>query len=363
MVSLALTPEAKTSTGAGVSADGLIIVGTTSPSASGGATCWTQFTGMMTIGELPGGQIRSAAHAISGNGQIIVGESSSAMGIRSEAFRWTVAEGMVGLGDLPGGTFDSIAWAVSSNGAVVVGCSQSAQGNEAFRWTQTTGMVPLSDLPGGDFSSIAYGVSSDGSVVVGRGYSGAFNNPGTHEAFRWTAQSGMVPLGFAPGDHDSVAYAVSADGNTIVGDNPYPSPGYALIWDPQHGMRHLQDALAADYGLDLTGWRLLSARDITSDGTVIVCNVMNSAGKYESMLINLKPSVPIAPSLEISRAAEHLIISWETNAPDFTLEQTLALDPKASWNLVSGQSPIVGSQYKVIIGITNSQGFFRLQHH
>ena len=49
----------------------------------------------------------------------MVGRGVSVSG--DEAFRWTQATGMVGLGDLPGGSFNSIAWGVSADGSVVVG--------------------------------------------------------------------------------------------------------------------------------------------------------------------------------------------------------------------------------------------------
>ena len=74
---------------------------------------------------------------------------------------------MVGLGDLPGGDFFSEARAVSADGTVVAGFSSTALGFEAFRWTSGGGMVGLGDLPGGIFSSRALGVSADGTRVLG----------------------------------------------------------------------------------------------------------------------------------------------------------------------------------------------------
>ena len=53
----------------------------------------------------------------------------------------------LGLGDLPGGEYRSDATAVSANGKVVVGQSDSALGQEGFRWTRSDGMVGLGDLP------------------------------------------------------------------------------------------------------------------------------------------------------------------------------------------------------------------------
>ena len=98
-------------------------------------------------------------------------------------------------------------------------------------------MVGLGDLPGGPVSSQAYDASQDGSVIVGRGRT-AF--AGGHEAF---------------------------------------------IWDAAHGMRSLQEFLAADLGLDLTGWHLVEARGISDDGLTIVGWGLNPAFQVEAWLV------------------------------------------------------------------------------
>ena len=84
-----------------------------------------------------------------------------AIGARGPAATFT------GLGDLPGGGYGSSASAVSGDGSVVVGHSTSGSGVEAFRWTASGGMVGLGALPGRTFYSSAFDVSADGSVVVG----------------------------------------------------------------------------------------------------------------------------------------------------------------------------------------------------
>jgi probable HAF family extracellular repeat protein len=129
---------------------------------------------------------------VSGDGLRVVGESYSTSG--NQAFLWTAASGMVGLGDLPGGAFFSRAKDISFDGAVVVGISASASGNEAFRWTEATGMVALGDLPGAGVFSQSNTVSGDGSVVGGLGTTGHPGSPFGFEAFVWTAPTGMRNL-------------------------------------------------------------------------------------------------------------------------------------------------------------------------
>jgi probable HAF family extracellular repeat protein len=199
----------------------------------------------VALGDLPAGTFGSQATAVSADGSTVVGTGRSAFG--DEAFRWTLAGGMVGLGTLPGGSVGSgsRATAVSSDGSVVVGDSyaiygDALEGGEAFRWTADGGMVGLRDLryPGPFLlQSAATGVSADGSVVVGNSQSNSavgFND----EAFRWTADGGMVGLGFLPagGGFGGTATGVSADGSFVVGWDCCPLGSEAFRWTADIGM-------------------------------------------------------------------------------------------------------------------------------
>jgi probable HAF family extracellular repeat protein len=207
-----------------ISSDGQTIVGLGNYNFGGSGDqgfVWTPGTGIRGIGFLPGGNI-SQAIAVSGNGQVIVGNSNNAAGV-SLAFRSTPL-GLVSLGDLPGGIDDSGAQGVSFDGSIIVGRSNSANGYEGFRWTEAGGMEPLGDLPGGMFVSTPLDVTDDGSTVIGYSHTG-------------------ISVG--------------------VGEE-------AFIWDSAHGMRNLQQVLQADFGLDLTAWTLSRANAISANGSVIV---------------------------------------------------------------------------------------------
>ena len=93
------------------------------------------------LGDLPGGVFFSEAAGVSADGVTVVGFGNSSLGLG--AFRWTPSEGMVGLGDLPGGSYASRAFAVSADGSTIVGRGVSASGPEAFRWTGAAGMAGL----------------------------------------------------------------------------------------------------------------------------------------------------------------------------------------------------------------------------
>ncbi len=122
------------------------------------------------------------AWAVNNDGSVVVG-----IGNR-HAFRWTQAGGAVDLGVLPGHT-NSMATAVSADGKVVVGISSSnfitptfpvagpqfdRNGSRAFRWTQATGMRDLNTLladTGVDLTGVtliaALGLSHDGKTISG----------------------------------------------------------------------------------------------------------------------------------------------------------------------------------------------------
>jgi probable HAF family extracellular repeat protein len=122
----------------------------------------------------------------------------------------------MGLGDLPGGIFFSFASAVSADGSVAVGWSSSAQGQHAFRWEDGV-MTDLGVLPGKE-TSAAKATSADGSVVVGHSHRGA--QPEIR-AFRW--ENGAISdLGILPGSFGSNATAISWDGSVIIGNSGSP---------------------------------------------------------------------------------------------------------------------------------------------
>jgi probable HAF family extracellular repeat protein len=296
-----------------VSANGSTVVGNSGVGAAQQAFRWTQSGGMVGMGYLPG-QNRSSAWGVSADGSVVVGNSGT------QAFRWTQGGGMVGLTGSPysneangvsadgtvvvgwsGGTFDnqatrwtqsgierlgylggytdwSYAYGASADGSVVVGDSYG----HAFRWTQSSGMVGLGNLPGQTYS-YARDVSANGSIVVG--HSGL---PSDYQAFLWTLGSGMTGLGYLPGQSTSYGYGVSTDGSFVVGE----SGGKAFIWNSTHGMLDLKDLLANVYGLNLNGWTLSEAYDISADGKTIVGYGINPLGQKEGWVANLTP-VPL----------------------------------------------------------------------
>jgi len=122
------------------------------------------------------------------------------------------------LGVLPGYASSS-AHAVSSDGSVVVGTTHTATGShQAFLWSAQRGMVGLGFMPGGTLSS-ATAVSADGTVVVGDGNAASSDPPTSLAGFRWTTDAGMRPLDSLPGTAFQLCSSrgVSGDGAVVVG--------------------------------------------------------------------------------------------------------------------------------------------------
>ena len=288
------------SSAASVSDDGTIIVGAAAADEGILAYRWQSGTGMVSLGDLPGGPEQSEASAISGDGQTIVGASRSIVGpFGDEAFLWTSSLGLTGIGRL-GGEGLSVASSVNTDGTIVVGSAgPDAQSTDAFRWTEAGGMVALERFPSQTLASSALGISADGSTIVG--WTSLLGQ--NQLAVRWTG-AGIESLGDpAPFEEsDLFAQAASEDGSVVVG---YGQDGATLrpfLWTQGDGMRPLDDVFTDDFGLDLTGWTLTLALDVTvhtaSGRTAIVGVGTNPGGQTEAFLAVLDPAPPCRVDLD-----------------------------------------------------------------
>lgn len=161
-----------------------------------------------SLGVLPGTS-SSRATAISGDGTVIVGYSSSPWD--EVPFRWSVNGGMVAL---PVPTGFARPFDVSNNGRTIVGQGTSSSGTAAIAWSEGLGFVNLNAYldsqgvsRGGDTLSTATGVSRNGDVIVG------YTDGG--KAFRITGFN--VPASI-PGDLDGDGVVDSTDLAILLGN-------------------------------------------------------------------------------------------------------------------------------------------------
>lgn len=211
---------------------------------------------------------------VSADGSTAVGYQDGPNG--SEAYRWTESGGAQGLGFL---STISGASDVSADGNTVVGSGNGG----AFIWTPDTGMTNLATT--GPLNEPFFGqpnaISADGSTVVG------VVGP-SPEAWIWTETSGLQFLGIS-----QAAYGASADGSVVIGGSQFSrSSGIAWIYDKTNGVRDLKTVFENDYGLDLTGWNLYAALDISDDGTKFTGVGINPMGQQEAWYADIS-AVPV----------------------------------------------------------------------
>ena len=183
--------------------------------------------------------------AISADATTVVGESAGAV-------RWTADGGTVRLGD-------GSATALSADGSVVVGGRPAMIGNsltsEAFRWTANTGMVALPPLPNGVRASTPPASRATARSSWDRRRwptAGECLEPGS---LLWTADGRVSSLDF-------FARAISTDGAAVVGNRHCDS--LSVRWTATGGIVGLGSMVGFDSSL---------AAAVSRDGSVAVGNV------------------------------------------------------------------------------------------
>ncbi|MEM7790712.1 MAG: hypothetical protein AAF546_04855 [Verrucomicrobiota bacterium] len=276
------------SIGRGVSADGLIVVGDVEDDSFTRGAYWTQQTGWVTLPPTDSTYQGTKAYAISDDGSVIVGEGENFSFGRDEAAVWTrqqngsyTAQLLTPPGNSKFGFFatvDMVAYAVSGDGSVVTGVgltNDNEEPREAFYWTAQSGVVPMGNLsngpiPGAQFKpsfSEGNAVSRDGSIIAGMSWPGLRESgSAANEAYRFNVSSGaMVGIGdLQTPVFSSNAEAISKDGLVVVGEARNSE-------NEQVAFRHTEIAGMEDLGrlLDSDG---IVARALATneDGSVVI---------------------------------------------------------------------------------------------
>lgn len=301
-----LSQQVKESYGHDISGNGSVVVGVSMSDSGLAAFRWTAATGIVNLGDLPGGRFYSSANGISADGTIIVGEGAGSTGNR--AFKWTAATGLTAMAMLSGETH-SRAFGISGDGRIIVGAMEHGVppnlATQAVIWTPTS-LLGIGDLPGGSVYAEAHSASWDGSAVSG--WSASVNGL---EAFRWTQSSGkMTGIGDLPGGaFSSKALSISSNGSRIVGVGTTAAGEEAFVWDEVGGMRSLKEIVVGG-GLDLQGWHLTEASDISRDGDVIAGTAVDGRGQIQSFLISGFNSIPETSSATLIGLTGFLLAGW-----------------------------------------------------
>jgi len=202
---------------------------TTSRGRKGIGTELFAISTMTDLGTLGG----STAYATGINAAgAIVGAADDASG-RSRPYIWTQSTGMIDLGVLPG--YTAAKATAINNHSLVVGRNGIYVPSRATLWTPTgTGAWVARDLGsfGGSYNE-GMSVNDDG-VVVGI----SSQADGQELAFRWTAATGLAGLPFVAGGLGSQAFGINGAG-VIVGQNTQPLNNVPVVWPVGGGVRLL----------------------------------------------------------------------------------------------------------------------------
>jgi len=230
---------------------------------------WTSTAGMKQLAEpapITAGTLFLTASDMTPDGAVIAGRvRSSPTANQRESAIWSN----------DGGTFTVIpevagysggrgaANALSGDGKVVYGWStDNASGKrQAYRWTAATGTVGLGFLNASDSQSLpaARGCSSDGSILAGVAYA---SDSITSTAFIYHFGTGMSSLGYLPGGTWSAADVITPDGSKVLGagnSTRFPGGEY-FSWTQGGGMVELGAGDPSDVSSTLAG--------ISSDGSL-----------------------------------------------------------------------------------------------
>jgi uncharacterized membrane protein len=255
-----------------VSDDGSVLAGNMIDPLGSGATVaarWTESTGWVSLGGLPGGLACpsiSNAYDMSGDGSTIVGLSWQ--GCNGRGFLWTEATGMQELMNLGNG--NCRASAISGDGSAIGGFAQGSFSRTPALWNaDTTGsMIDFNDL------GEVFGFNDDGSTAVG-GY-----DFGTGFFLRAFTRTGgvMTDLGNLNPDWNSHAVDISEDGGLVVGYDTISLSREAWVWTAATGIVALNDVLTSIGVTDAPP--LLVCRKTSSDGNLVVGGYSTGVGPF-----------------------------------------------------------------------------------
>lgn len=304
-----------------VSDDGHVAAGIAVYTGLSEAFRWTEQTGMQPLG-VPSGFETTSVSGMSADGMVVVGTAvrdNQPVEFLQEAYRWSTSGGIQLLGYL-GGYNRSSATGISEDGMVVVGtCRDSNQvpmPTQAFRWTSGQGMEGLGYLPGHNWSR-ADDVSRDGGVVTGQSRMvDGDGNVVEQKGYWWSADSGMMDLGTMPGATHIEPLLMSGDGSIVIGRTN--GTDY-FIWDDSLGMRGLPHALANEYNIQITGWSnfLVYAVEGTNRRLKYLAGQgRNSNGQTEAWRL---PPIRILHPVEGDRwrVEQEKTIEWQTATSEF----------------------------------------------
>lgn len=226
------------------------------------------------LGDLPGGNNRSSAHALNARGHV-AGVSSGEDGWR--LFLWTPEDGMRDLAATSGRVSD-----LNNHDAIIVSTyDYEFEGELNYLWTEVDGMRWLGEVTG-DMRYQYTTKFNDSGQMVGRhfddtfgffvwdansgvavipvtqgttGSEGGINATGQFAGtiglapFRWDAVNGIIVLGDLPGGNGwNDVSSINDHGHVVGSSSVSTSAAHAFLWSPELGMVDLGEMDTYDNG-------------------------------------------------------------------------------------------------------------------
>jgi uncharacterized membrane protein len=287
------------------------------------------------------------------------------------AYEWTFDNGWNTLeGDGDGESYKAIG--VSGDGSVVVGWDQQWNGcRTAYSWTPDPtwlGTMFTTDptWPHGE----ADATSDNGTYIVGGGLTDSLDAFGANvtNAFRYTTDDGMLPLGLLPG-HEYLSWgnAVTNDGEVFGYSMSEFSPWAireAFWWTEDGGMVSLADSLVA-LGAEIPeGYTLMNVLDVSNDGRFIIGFAQDLMWNNIGFIAEVNSDEPAPVTLTLSPTTTTVPAAGGDIVYDASIVSTLGNPMNGrAWTIVSAPN---GNDYTtmnipitVVPGTTNVNGLIQ----
>lgn len=271
-----------------ISGNGKVVVGWVKSGSSNDevkAFRWAQETGMQPLDSLNNGGKGAAiwARAVNTDGNVIVGDVENTENGRIKSFCWTADSGMQFLDVFNTGR----KWvqAISANGRETIGWERenlSSADNtiKIFHWTQEEGIQFLDSLNVGANTFIS-ALSVNGKTAVGW----VKENDEENRIFHWTQEEGIqFPDSLNVGEN-TFASALSVKGDVVVGNTTENGITIPFRWTHETGIQSIPELLKIANKLP-EDWNLTIAHGVSGDGTIVV-GVGEYRGKQRAWLANM----------------------------------------------------------------------------
>jgi hypothetical protein len=232
---------------------------------------------------------------------------------------------------------------------------------------------------------------SDGSGVNGNQNNNNAPNSGAVYVFarsgtNWSQQA-YLKASNAEAD-DRFGYSVSISGDTLVvgasdedsnaigvngnqSDNSVSSSGAAYVfvrsgtnWSQQAYVKASNTGTNHFFGYSLAlsdDTMIVGAYSEDSNATGVNGNQNNHSAPAAGAAYAFSGLGLERPRLTVLRSGLDLVLSWPTNAPDFTLQSATNLAPPVNWMDSSNSPSVAGTQFMVTNTPSNNSQFYRLK--